>query len=95
MSRGVPKDKSVKRNILHRLKIVRGHLEKVIGMVESDQYCIDVVHQSIAVQSALKEVDKVILGNHMQTCVADSIKSGNSQEVISEVIRVLDKVHTI
>lgn len=95
MSRGIPKDKSVKRNILHRLKIVKGHLNKVIEMVSDDQYCIDVVHQSIAVQSALKEVDKVILGNHMQTCVADSIKRGNSQEVIAEVIRVLDKVHTI
>lgn len=91
MAKGIPKDKSVKRNILHRLKIAKGHLNKVIGMVEGDQYCIDVVHQSIAIQSALKEVDKVILGNHMQTCVADSIKRGNSQEVIAEVIRVLDK----
>lgn len=91
MSRGIPKDKSVKRNILHRLKIVRGHLDKVIGMVEADQYCIDIVHQTIAIQSALKEVDKIILANHMKTCVSDSIKRGNSKEVIDEVIKVLDK----
>jgi DNA-binding FrmR family transcriptional regulator len=91
MTRGIPKDTSVKRRLVHRLKIVRGHLEKVLGMVEEDKYCVDIVHQSIAIQSALKEVDKIILENHMKTCVADSIRKGNSKEVIEEVIKVFDK----
>lgn len=91
MTKGVPKDSSVKRNIIHRLKITKGHLEKVINMVESGEYCVDVVHQSLAIQSALKEVDKIILKNHMETCVSDSIKAGKGDEVISEVIRIFDK----
>ena len=91
MPKGKPKDKSVRRNILHRLKIVSGHLEKVISMVEKDAYCIDVIHQSLAVQAALKEVDKVVLQNHMETCVAESIRKGKDKEVIDEVMRVLDK----
>lgn len=91
MPRGIPRDKSVNRKVLHRLAIVRGHLDKVIKMVEEDLYCIDVIHQSIAVQSALKEIDKLILRNHMETCVVHSIKKGDEKEFVSEVIKILDK----
>lgn len=91
MSRGIPRDSSVKRRILHRLKIARGHLERVIKMVEQNEYCIDVVHQSLAVQSALKRTDQQIIKNHMETCVADSIKKGNEKVVIDEVMRVISK----
>lgn len=77
--------------IIHRLKIAKGHLEKVIKMVEEGAYCIDVVHQSIAVQSALKKADEAILENHLNSCVAESIKKGNSEEAIKEVMSVLAK----
>ena len=66
--------KNPKERILHRLKIARGHLDKVISMVEKDEYCIDVLHQSTAVQRALSETDDVVLENHLQTCAADAIK---------------------
>ena len=91
MPKGIPRDKSIERNILHRLKIARGHLDRVIAMVEKKEYCIDVIHQSQAVQAALKNIDQVILKNHMETCVADAIKQGKSKEVIEEVIRVVSK----
>ncbi len=80
-----------KSKILHRLLIARGHIEKVISMVEKDSYCIDVVHQSIAVQAALKKTDEVILENHLKTCVADSIKRGETNRVVREVMEVLQK----
>lgn len=83
--------KNSKDQILHRLQIARGHLDKVISMVESDAYCIDVVHQSIAVQAALKKTDEVVLENHLKTCVADSIRNGDSREAIDEVMQVLQK----
>ena len=76
---------------LHRLKIARGHLDKVIDMVEKNSYCIDVVHQSIAVQSALKKVDELILENHLKTCVADEIRKGDAENAIKEVMEVLKK----
>ncbi len=77
--------------ILHRLKIARGHLDKVIEMTESNAYCIDIIHQSLAVQAALKQTDAVILKNHMETCVAAAIKKGESKEVIEEVMKVMEK----
>lgn len=81
-----PKDK-----IIHRLKIAKGHLEKVIQMVEGDEYCIDIVHQLLAVQSALKKTDEVVLSNHLSTCVADSIRKGDSTKAIAEVMEVFEK----
>lgn len=80
-----------KSNILHRLKIAKGHLEKVIKMVEGDEYCINIVHQLLAIQSALKKTDEIVLENHLKTCVADSIRKGESDIAIKEVMEVLDK----
>lgn len=84
-------DDQTKKKILHRLQIARGHLEKVISMVETGVYCIDVVHQSIAIQAALKKADEAVLENHLKTCVADSIRQGKDKDVISEVMRVIEK----
>ena len=91
MPRGIPRDPSVNRRILHRLKIARGHLDKVIKMVQANEYCIDVVHQSIAVQAALKEIDRLVLKNHMHTCIASSIQKGESKSYIEELIKVIEK----
>ena len=84
-----------KDKILHRLKISKGHLEKIIKMVEADEYCIDVVHQLLAVESALRNVDEIVLENHLRTCVADSIKEGNADEAIKEVMEVWNRSFAI
>lgn len=81
-----PKDK-----VIHRLKIAHGHLSKIIKMVEADEYCIDIVHQLLAVQSALKKTDEIVLEDHLKTCVSESIKKGDSDEAIKEVMSVFKK----
>lgn len=91
MPKGIPRDTSVKHTLLHRLKIVRGHLNRVINMVENDRYCIDVIHQSIAIRAALNKIDRIIMKNHMQTCVAEAISQGKKDEVIDEVMKVMEK----
>lgn len=83
--------KNTQERILHRLKIARGHIGKVIKMVEQDSYCIDILHQSQAVQKALKETDSVLLENHLKTCVADAISKGKKDETIAEVMQVFRK----
>lgn len=60
-------------------------------MLEADAYCIDVVHQSLAVQAALKKGDDEVLRNHLETCVSDSIRKGDSKVAIGEVMQVLKK----
>lgn len=81
--------KTKKENVLHRLKIARGHLEKIITMVEEDAYCIDVITQSRAVQQALNKADEILLEQHLSHCVVDHIKEGKAQQAISEVMRVV------
>ncbi|MFH1187216.1 MAG: metal-sensitive transcriptional regulator [Candidatus Levyibacteriota bacterium] len=85
------KPKNQKERIIHRLRIAKGHMEKVVKMAETDEYCIDIVHQSQAVQSALKEVDNLIMENHLLTCVSDAIKRGEQKEAISEVMSVIKR----
>ena len=84
-----PKD--TQERILHRLKISQGHLKKVIKMVEGGEYCIDVIHQSQAVQAALKEADGLVLENHLKTCASDAIKKGRQKEAISEIMNVFQR----
>lgn len=87
-----PKD--TKERILHRLKIARGHLDKVIQMVDGEVYCIDVLLQSKAVQAGIKEVDNLLLENHLKKCVTDAIKQGKKDEVITEVMNVFKRSNT-
>lgn len=85
--------KNVKERITHRLKIAQGHLKKVLAMASGDSYCIDVIHQSQAVQRALKEVDTLVLENHLKSCVAKAIKSGNQETAVAEVMNVFKKTN--
>lgn len=83
--------KNIKERIIHRLQIAQGHLKKVQSMVEDDIYCIEIIHQSQAVQRALKEVDNVILENHLKGCTTDAIKAGKQDEAVAEVMNVFRK----
>ena len=85
------KPKNTKERISHRLKISLGHLKKVITMVDEGAYCIDVIHQSKALQKALKETDDLILENHLRTCVAKAIRAGQEKKAIEEIMGILKK----
>jgi DNA-binding FrmR family transcriptional regulator len=84
-----PKD--TQERLLHRLKIAKGHLEKVAKMIEDDVYCIDVLHQLQAIESGLKETGNLLLENHLKTCVADAISIGKVDESIAEIMQVFKK----
>jgi len=84
-----PKD--THERITHRLKIARGHLDKVIKMMDEDAYCIDVMHQIQAVESGLKETGNLLLENHLKGCVADAITKGKADESIAEIMQVFKK----
>lgn len=83
--------KNTQERILHRMKIAKGQLEKVIKMTEEQDYCINIIHQSQAIQKALEEIDILIMENHLNTCVVDKIKGGEANEAIKEVMSVLKK----
>jgi len=85
--------KNIQERILHRLKISLGHLKKVIKMVKNDEYCIDVLHQSQAIQKALKTIDNLMLENHLKKCAVDAISQGKKDKAIAEVMDVFKRSH--
>jgi DNA-binding FrmR family transcriptional regulator len=78
-----------KRAALNRLKTVRGHLDGIIRMLESDAYCVDVMKQISAVQSSLERANRVMLHNHLETCFSTEVQDGRGQVAIEELIDAL------
>lgn len=85
------KPKNIGERIIHRLKIAQGHLKRVREMVEKGDYCIDVLTQSQAVESAIKQTNALILENHLQTCVVDHIKKGQTRMTVDEIMKVFKR----
>ncbi len=78
-----------KKAALNRLKTVRGHLDAVIGMVEDERYCPEVMKQVSALQGSLERVNRVLLQNHVETCVLTAVAEGRSAEVVDELLETL------
>lgn len=81
---------SDRNKLLHRLKIIGGHVKALEKMLEADAYCVDIVHQSMAVQKALKKLDQEIIREHLESCVVDQIKKGNPNDAINELINLYE-----
>jgi CsoR family transcriptional regulator, copper-sensing transcriptional repressor len=78
-----------KHAALNRLKTVRGHLDGIIRMLESDAYCVDVMKQISAVQSALERTNRVMLHNHLETCFSEAVLGGRGTAAIDELVDAL------
>ena len=74
--------KAVKQNALKRLKSAKGHLDHVIRQIEQEKYCIDILQQSLAVQSALRAVDNIILKGHLEEHVTHAMHGKDQQKSI-------------
>ncbi len=81
---------NTKARSLHRVRIIKGHLGSIEKMLEQNRYCIDIVHQSRAIQRALKKLDLLIIENHLKTCVVKEIKMGNEQKTTDELLRLFE-----
>ncbi len=79
------------KDLMNRLKRIEGQVRGVEGMVENDAYCTDILVQVSAITSALNSFNKVLLANHMRSCVANNIREGN-YEIIDELVVTLQKL---
>ncbi|MDP3244709.1 MAG: metal-sensing transcriptional repressor, partial [bacterium] len=57
-------------------------------MVEGDKYCVNIIHQSLAVKEALSSFEDFILKNHLSTHVVEQMKSGKSSKAIDEILLI-------
>lgn len=79
--------------LVKRLKSIEGHVRGIERMVEEGAYCVDVVHQVLAVQKALSRVNALVLDRHLHTCVTDAIRGDDRdqrEKVLSEIMDVFD-----
>ena len=74
-----------KERVQHRLKIIKGQLNGLEKMVAADKYCLDILTLSLAVQRALKEMDQLILEEHMKGCVAEAARIGKAAKAHKEL----------
>jgi DNA-binding FrmR family transcriptional regulator len=83
-----------KKQATARLRRIAGQVEGIQRMVDGDRYCVDVLLQVAAVRAALDQVGKLILGSHVETCVADAFASGRPRErrkKMSELLEVFSR----
>lgn len=79
------------RDLMNRLKRIEGQVRGIQNMLEKNAYCTDILTQVAAVNAALNSFNKVLLADHIRTCVADNIREGND-EVIDELVMTLQKL---
>jgi DNA-binding FrmR family transcriptional regulator len=83
-------------SVVNRLRSARGHLDGVLRMVEEDAYCPDVMKQLSAIQGQIEGASRLVLRNHLETCVAAAMAAGRTEEIVDELMEALrfDRVAT-
>ncbi|WP_018932732.1 metal-sensing transcriptional repressor [Gracilibacillus lacisalsi] len=84
-----PRSNDEKQKVINRLKRIEGQVRGIQKMVEDDRYCVDVLVQISAIQSALKNVGFSVTERHIKHCVSEAIKQGEGQETIEELLNVM------
>lgn len=77
--------------LMNRLCRIEGQIKGIKNMLENDAYCPDILIQVSAVNAALNSFNKVLLANHLRSCVIEDIRKGNNQ-VIDELVKTLQKL---
>lgn len=79
------------KDLINRLSRIEGQVRGIRRMLEEDAYCIDIINQVAAANAALNSFTKVLLANHIHTCVTEDVQAGNSEKV-DELVKTLQKL---
>jgi len=87
----VARDATGKADITRRLNRVEGQVRGIGRMLEEDRYCVDILTQVAAVQSALDALARKLLEHHLHGCVQHAVRSGDGDHAIAEALAVIRK----
>lgn len=79
------------KDLMNRLNRIEGQIRGIKGMLEKGAYCTDILMQVSAVNAALNSFNKVLLANHIKTCVTRDIQEGK-EETVDELVATLQKL---
>ncbi|MCM8804596.1 MAG: metal-sensitive transcriptional regulator [Candidatus Omnitrophica bacterium] len=83
-------DEKIIKELLPRIRKIEGQLKGLARMIEEKKYCIDILQQIFAIKGALKSIGLIILENHINTCVKETIYSKNDEEIKEKIEELLD-----
>lgn len=85
------RDEKEYKDLMNRLSRIEGQVRGVKGMLERDAYCVDILTQVAAINAALNSFSKVLLANHIKTCVVENVRNGDDS-VIDELVTTMQKL---
>ncbi|TFB54566.1 metal-sensitive transcriptional regulator [Cryobacterium sp. TMT1-62] len=82
----------IKRRALHRARILEGQMRGLEKMIENEDYCIDILTQSLSIQKSLGSLNKLLVDNHLQTHVTEMFEAGGEARgtAIAELLKVFE-----
>jgi DNA-binding FrmR family transcriptional regulator len=82
----------IKKRALHRSRILQGQLRGMEKMIDNEDYCVDIITQSLAVQKSLRSLNKLLVENHLRTHVTDMFEAGGDEReaAVSELLTVFE-----
>lgn len=81
---------TIKKRSIHRTKIIQGQMKALQAAIEKEDYCMDILTQSLAIQKSLGSLNKLILENHLRTHIVHSIKNGDADTSIQELLQLYE-----
>jgi DNA-binding FrmR family transcriptional regulator len=82
----------IKKRALHRSRILQGQLRGLEKMIDNEDYCVDVITQSLAIQKSLRSLNKLLVENHLRTHVTDMFEAGGDEReaAVTELLTVFE-----
>ncbi|GAB3616441.1 hypothetical protein GCM10027416_09980 [Okibacterium endophyticum] len=82
----------IKKRAMHRVKILEGQMRGLEKMIDNEDYCIDIITQSLAIQKSLGSLNKLLVENHLRTHVGDMFERGGDEKeaAVTELLKVFE-----
>ena len=80
--------KQLQHKLTRRLNIVAGQVRGLQAMIAREDYCVDIIHQSLAIQKALSSLNQEMMKNHLSTHVVHQMKTGKEAQAINEILSI-------
>ncbi|MCK8824883.1 metal-sensitive transcriptional regulator [Fuchsiella alkaliacetigena] len=86
------KEEKMKKDLLNRLKTLKGHIGGIEKMIEEEKECLDILVQISAIKSSINKIGLAIIENHAYECIISSIEEDNSvEDTIKETLEIMAK----
>ncbi len=79
-----------REKVRNRLRRIEGQIAGIGRMIDDDRYCVDILNQTSAVIAAIRNVENIVMENHLNTCVVDAIRSGDPEEQRLKTTEIMD-----